>query len=907
MGWNPMSWITSVREHPLTTKLTTLAETFRTRPRFWLGAALVASLACIGLGIGLSLAFRNDTISSELAEVAPPTVVEEAPEPSSPAVSPQEPEQPVEFAQENATVPDPQAPPVDLPQAGQPAGQAVTPSVSPAPVEPPQSDSTPTAPPGQQFVFEPSDPSATPPVAQEPADTNGSTQVPQLPELPAGTAQPAEFTQATPAAEPADPAPELPAGAAFQQAPPGSMVEPSAAPADQELPLREPSDGVQMPLETEPGEPQPEGGFPGGEPSTAMPQPAPQQELPPSDDVPAPQAPVASPSEDQQSGLPSESASGVVPAGAEAPTELDRTDPFGPVTPGEPSPPDMTGSPAPEQAPGPPSQPPTEEALPSVVNRDDAEPAASASEGPDTLPAGSGQTPPQPGSQEIGHRAEPSTGGTAAAGITAQNASPPTGADRPGGGALPDRSEPDLAPDVLRQAPQRIDSAVTVDIAGPEELYLGQPCKYTLTVTNQSDATVSGIQLIARVFGNARQIEATPQARQQGKLLVWDVGTLEAGASRRVEVTFVPAEEGDVGVAARVVVAAQVARRTRVTQPKLAIVKVAPKQVEVGETIRFLITVSNPGTGTARNVVIRDVMPEALQHPAGTDLEYDVGDLGPGETRDIPLEAVATRAGRFTNRVTAHADGGLKASAEATVLVTQASLAITKTGPDRRYLGSSVAFRITVRNTGTAPARNVVLRDTLPEGLRLAATPETVRWDASTRTLTWQLGVIEPGGARTVTVACLAVRPGEHCNRAVVTAAGGLNAAAEHCVTIVAVPALLLEVVDTDDPVEVGAETTYEVRLVNQGTKPIAGVRLVIEVPEGMEFVAAEAPAGFRIDEGQIIFDSLPAIAPKANAAFYIRMRGVTPGDKRLRVRVESGPFGVSVLEEESTRVYDGG
>ncbi len=54
------------------------------------------------------------------------------------------------------------------------------------------------------------------------------------------------------------------------------------------------------------------------------------------------------------------------------------------------------------------------------------------------------------------------------------------------------------------------------------------------------------------------------------------------------------------------------------------------------------IVVSNPGTGVATGVVLEEHIPAGLQHPAGAELEYEVGDLRPGESKklDLPMAAV---------------------------------------------------------------------------------------------------------------------------------------------------------------------------------------------------------------------------------------------------------------------------
>ena len=81
----------------------------------------------------------------------------------------------------------------------------------------------------------------------------------------------------------------------------------------------------------------------------------------------------------------------------------------------------------------------------------------------------------------------------------------------------------------------------------------------------------------------------------------------------------------------------------------------------IGEQVTLSIMISNPGTGVATGVVLEERIPPGLQHPAGSELEYQVGDLKPGESRKLELPLVANRPGPATNLLSARGDGNLRA------------------------------------------------------------------------------------------------------------------------------------------------------------------------------------------------------------------------------------------------------
>ena len=81
---------------------------------------------------------------------------------------------------------------------------------------------------------------------------------------------------------------------------------------------------------------------------------------------------------------------------------------------------------------------------------------------------------------------------------------------------------------------------------------------------------------------------------------------------------------------------------------------------------------------------------------------------------------------------------------------------------------------------------------------------------------------------------------GTYCNQvSAASAAYGLSDSDEACTEWKGYPALLIEVIDTEDPLLVGEETTYVIQITNQGTAADTNVALEVQLPAGLSLVSA--------------------------------------------------------------------
>ncbi|OHB85915.1 MAG: hypothetical protein A2V98_14595 [Planctomycetes bacterium RBG_16_64_12] len=450
------------------------------------------------------------------------------------------------------------------------------------------------------------------------------------------------------------------------------------------------------------------------------------------------------------------------------------------------------------------------------------------------------------------------------------------------------------------QSPQ-----LTIQKFAPDEIQVGKEATFQIKVINTGRIAAHGVEIRDSVPKGTRLVGTDPRALPDGEGgLVWSLGTMQPGDEASVEVRLMPEQEGEIGSVATVHFNAEASARTIATKPELVIQTSAPSQALIGDEIALTITVSNPGSGVATNVVLEEHVPPGLRHPAGEELEYEVGDLRPKESRQLELTLSADGAGVVTNLLRAHADASLKVEERLEIEVLAPQLDVALDGPKRRYLEREATYTLSVSNPGTAPARNVELVAELPAGFEFVSANNAGYYEPASRTVQWNLEELPVQEVGTVRLTAVPMEAGERVLRFTCTGEPGQSITGEQPILVEGIADVSFQVVDVDDPIERGGETTYEIKVVNQGSEAATNLQLVAMLPPGMQAIAAEGPARHAIDRNRVLFEGLPRLAPKADTTYRVRVQGLQPGDLRFSVQLLTDEMSAPVTKEESTRVY---
>lgn len=453
-------------------------------------------------------------------------------------------------------------------------------------------------------------------------------------------------------------------------------------------------------------------------------------------------------------------------------------------------------------------------------------------------------------------------------------------------------------------APGAQKPSLSLEKIGPAAVEAGKPVAYEIVVRNSGPAAVFNVRVQDELPAGARVLATEPKADTQGDGLAWDLATLEPGAEQHLKVEVQPAGEGDFVSTATATFSASCSLQTRVTQPRLLVTQTGPSTVALGEKASFLIQVTNVGTAPAGHVILHAHLPAGLKHEQGEDIEAELGTLGPAETKKVTLETLAVKSGRQVNEATALADKGLQAAAQSVVMVTEPALLLRVSGPQRRILERRAKFDLEVANAGSAPAANVRVTDRVPPEMEFVSASDGGTYDVSSRTVTWALPTLGPGQRRGLSVTLLAKAPGNVTTKATAVADHVSEARTEASLRLEGIPALVLEVTDQTDPIAVGGETTYEIRVTNQGSCESTGVQVVGTVPEEMVPKDASGPTGYQVKGRQVVFEPLAKLAAHSDVVYRVRVQARQPGDVRFKAQMMGEQLPLPVYEEETTHVY---
>jgi uncharacterized repeat protein (TIGR01451 family) len=447
--------------------------------------------------------------------------------------------------------------------------------------------------------------------------------------------------------------------------------------------------------------------------------------------------------------------------------------------------------------------------------------------------------------------------------------------------------------------------ALTLEKIAPAEIQVGKLATFELRVKNVGQIAAQQVQVTDHIPKGTQLVESRPQfQRTADGTLVWPLGTMQAGDEQVIQLQVMPQQEGEIGSVAQVTFAASATARSVCTRPLLTIEHVAPPKLLIGETLNMTITVTNPGTGAATGVVVEEDVPPGLTHVAGNELEYEIGTLRPGESKRLELTLRADKAGIIKNVIVVRGDANLTAQHSIDIEVVAPQLQVGINGPKKRFLERPATYTLSVNNPGTAAARDVELVAYLPRGMKFVETDGQGQYDPQQHAVFWSLEELPATKGGNVKLTAVPMEIGDQKLRIEGRADLGLNTAYEQVVSVDAAAELIHTIADLSDPIEVGSDTTYEVRVTNVGTKTATNIRIAALLPPELKALSGEGPTRAANDGSRVIFEPLARLNPQEEAIFRIQANAQKAGDFIVRVQISSNEWPNPVTREESTRVY---
>jgi uncharacterized repeat protein (TIGR01451 family) len=419
---------------------------------------------------------------------------------------------------------------------------------------------------------------------------------------------------------------------------------------------------------------------------------------------------------------------------------------------------------------------------------------------------------------------------------------------------------------------------LAVERVAPAQVMAGKPLIYEIVIRNVGAAEARWVRVEELLPAGAVVTATEPRAEVHGTALTWEVGALAPGAESRLHVTIQPPADGDVSATATVTSAVTSTLHARVVRSGLSLTVADPPRAQVGQKVTFPIRLANNTPAPLERLLLRARLSDGLQHPQGSLIEAVIPVLAAGEVKTVPLEVTAAKSGRATLSAKLTA-GGTEQTADAAVEIAGAAAPAP--------VPPAVTGSPEVKPT-PAPAHAPAPVLSPPPAALPPVTPPEKKATAAPEPLP---ALPPPPPPPDLTLPQARVFPPGSAGRPIASAG---------------VPSVALDLADADAALEVGHETTYEIRVLNQGAVPTRDVLVKAVVPEEMALVRADGPGGqaAKVQGKEVAFGPLASLDGQGSAVYRVRVKALRPGDGRFQARLQCGDMARPLSQEVSTRVY---
>lgn len=342
-------------------------------------------------------------------------------------------------------------------------------------------------------------------------------------------------------------------------------------------------------------------------------------------------------------------------------------------------------------------------------------------------------------------------------------------------------------------------SPLLLKMTGPIQAMLYDTLSYQIDVFNTGNSELTGVQLTNIIPEGLEFLTSKPSTNGENPL-VWNVGSIPGGQSKRLEFQAAVKKTGEFINKATVTTSSGMKKETsskvEVGEIKLALNMGGPNRRNINRPASYQITITNSGNQIVRGIKVSNKLDPSTQFLAASgggryengEVKWLIPQLAPKQRLTVQMVIKPTAAGTLKNRTEVTADKiptGLQVEKITVFEINNGLVTEIDKSIDPMEIGEQTALTIRLINNSPNPIKNLILTAISPDTTVVTEGRGPTSFSRQPDKVGFlPLPSLEPGKEVTYSLFLQAKKPGDGTFRLEYSANEGISGKAEETISI---------------------------------------------------------------------------------------------------------------------------
>ena len=290
---------------------------------------------------------------------------------------------------------------------------------------------------------------------------------------------------------------------------------------------------------------------------------------------------------------------------------------------------------------------------------------------------------------------------------------------------------------------------ISLKTVGPKHIESDRDADYKITVRNVSSKQDASLKLIITHTKSAkfRDAQPFPQNYKEG-VLEYDIDALPRLQEQTFTLKLWPPEQGSIDVKARYVLKTETKIATHVKRPQIRFDVTGPNEVDINNDAPYSITITNPGDGVIRDLLIEPVFPQQVGFDDVDNNLTSPFTIKANEKKVLKFKLTGYEPGEHKLGFKLHISNMPAQIVQSTLRVHTRVPNVHFAGPAQHIVGENGDYTVIIENRSKLLMASSELKVVVPDFIRIEKISHPCAFTKNRNNqweMVWMVGDLEPG------------------------------------------------------------------------------------------------------------------------------------------------------------------